>query len=137
MAYGHEVDVAAPPERVWTLWSDPTSWHEWNPDVRKMDLDGPFAVGTTGIMHTTAGRSHPIVFSAIQPGRSFRLDARPIPATTFRFDCTIVPTATGCRIGQAVSFGGLGSLLAPMMGRQVAAGFPAILEGLKRRAEAG
>jgi len=136
MAVGHSLDVAAAPERAWAIWSDPLTWHTWNPDVERIELDGPFAVGTTGVMHTTAGRHHRIRFEAIEPGRSFRLAAWPMPATTFHFECRVDPAAGGCRISQAVGFGGLGVVLGPMMGKQVAATFPAILAALKAKAEA-
>ena len=87
-------------------------------------------------MRTATGRTHHVRIGAVTPGRSFRIDARPIPASTFRFDCEIMPMTNGARISQRVSFGGLGVVLGPMMGRGVAASFPAILEALKAKAEA-
>src|SRR5574337_1304482 len=117
MALGHWLDVAAPPERVCAIWSDPASWGSWNPDVTSVELDGPFRVGATGVMHTRAGRHHRIAVEGIEPGRWFRLAAWPLPATTFHFECRVDPTTGGCRISQAVGFGGLGVILGPLMGR--------------------
>ena len=136
MAVGHSLDVQAPPERVWAIWSDPATWGSWNPDVASVELDGPFRVGASGTMHTRAGRHHRIEIEAIEPGRAFRLAAWPIPATTFHFECRVDPAAGGCRISQAVGFGGLGVILGPLMGKGVAGTFPAILAALKAKAEA-
>jgi uncharacterized protein YndB with AHSA1/START domain len=44
---GCEIEIAAPPERVWELLTDIDRWPEWNPDIDSAALDGPLAAGTT------------------------------------------------------------------------------------------
>jgi uncharacterized protein YndB with AHSA1/START domain len=77
-AHGRVVETKAGPERVWRIWSDVSTWPEWNPDVLSIAIDGPFAAGTKGRMTTKAGGTHPITLAAVQPGRSFRLETSPI-----------------------------------------------------------
>ena len=54
-SHEHSLETTATSERVWQVWSDTSTWKDWNPNVSEMDMDGPFAVGTTGRMHTRAG----------------------------------------------------------------------------------
>ena len=136
-AHGHTLDVNAPSEAVWRIWSEPATWGQWNPDVQSVTLDGPFAAGTTEVMVNKTGRRHDIRIASVTPGRSFRLEARPIPLTRFDFTCEVEPAGEGrSRISQRVSFGGPGAILGPMMGKQVSASFPGILRALAERAEA-
>src|SRR6202022_2494799 len=119
------------------LWSDPTPWPEWNPDVQSMTLNGPFAAGTTGTMKTKQG-TRQIQLTEVVPGRSFRLQTTVIPLTRFTFGCQVAAGPAGkTTISQAISVGGpLGGLVGGMMGRQIADSFPALPQGLARKAEA-
>jgi len=43
----HSVETTAAPESVWRLWSDVTRWGDWNPDIERIEITGPFAHGST------------------------------------------------------------------------------------------
>ena len=45
--YEYSVDTAAAPDTVWRYWSDPMTWPQWNDGIETIQIDGPFAVGTT------------------------------------------------------------------------------------------
>jgi hypothetical protein len=131
------VTTAALPDRVWSIWSDVSTWPSWNPDVRAISLDGPFASGTTGSMTTGAG-THAIRLEGVVPGSAFELVTSPVPATTFRFHCEVTPDGDGSRIGQSVTMSGLlAPIMSPMMGNRIASSFEGILAGLARAAEGG
>jgi Polyketide cyclase / dehydrase and lipid transport len=129
------METPATPESVWTIWSDPTTWSTWNPDVRAVSLDGAFVSGAAGTMTTGAG-THQIRLENVSAGQSFDLVTSPVPATTFRFHCQVTPASTGSRISQSVSMSGL---LAPifslLMGKRIANSFQPILVGLAKAAE--
>jgi uncharacterized protein YndB with AHSA1/START domain len=131
------VETNASPAAVWKVWSDTTTWPEWNPDVQSMTLNGPFATGTTGTMKTKQG-TRQVQLAAVVPGTSFQLETAVIPLTRFAFECQVAAGAAGkTTISQAIRVGGpLGGLVGGMMGRQIAATFPALLQGLARKAEA-
>jgi hypothetical protein len=131
------VETVASPQSVWKVWSDTSRWQEWNPDVQSMTLNGPFAAGTTGTMKTKQG-TRAIELTEVMPGKSFRLETTVIPLTRFAFECQVVPGPSGkTTISQAIRVGGpLGGLVGGMMGRQIADSFPALLQGLARKAEA-
>lgn len=130
-------ETKASPQTIWKIWSDVSTWKDWNPNVRSMSLNGPFATGTTGTMVTGQG-SHPIQLEDVVPERSFRLETTVIPLTRFSFECQIAHGSGGTTtISQGIRVKGpLGAIVGPMMGKQVAASFPALLKGLATRAEA-
>ena len=137
MAHNRSRETQAPPEQVWKIWSDTSTWEKWNPDVLSVSLDGPFATGTTGEMRTRAGGMHRIRLEGVEPGRRFRLETAVLPASKFSFRCEIVPVAGGSRISQAIAIGGpLGPVFSVMMGDRIASSFVPLLDGLANYAEA-
>jgi hypothetical protein len=135
MAHERSLTTTASPDTVWEIWSNPSTWPQWNPDIRAVSLDGPFTSGTTGEMTTGQG-THRIQLDGVVPQRSFDLVTSPVPATTFRFHCEVDPEASGSRVTQRVSMSGLlAPIMSPLMGNRIAAGFEPILAGLKQAAE--
>lgn len=135
MPHERSLDTSAPPENVWRIWSDTTTWPTWNPDVRAISLNGPFESGAIGSMTTGAG-THDIHLENVISQRSFDLVTSPAPASTFRFHCEVAPRDGGSRISQAVSMSGLlGPLFSLMMGNRIAGSFEPLLAGLARAAE--
>jgi uncharacterized protein YndB with AHSA1/START domain len=132
------LETNAAPEALWKLWSDPSTWAEWNPDVERMEVSGLVEPGKTGQMHTRGGRHHQITFTDVQPGRAFTLETRVIPGTKFAFTCRIDPRAGGATISQSITVKGpLGGIAGPMMAGQIANTFPPILQGLAKKAGDG
>ncbi len=135
--YGTSVDSTAPAEKVWKIWSDMSTWGEWNPNVATMDWQGGFVDGSTGIMNTRAGQHHKMRLVDVVPGRSFALLTGVVPGTTFRFNCQVEPAGGKTKISQTVEVKGpLGLLLGGMLGPQVSKEFGTLLGNLAKRAEA-
>jgi hypothetical protein len=135
--YGTSVETTASPERVWTIWSDMSTWGDWNPNVATMDWTGGFVQGSHGVMNTKAGRHHKMTLAEVQPGRFFALETTVVPLTRFRFNCR-VEAGGKTRISQMVEVKGLlGPVVHGMMGPQVSKEFPTLLANLARKAEAG
>jgi uncharacterized protein YndB with AHSA1/START domain len=130
------VETSASPAAVWKIWSDTSTWAEWNPDVQSMTLNGPFAAGTSGTMKTKQG-TRQVQLTEVVPGRSFRLETTVIPLTRFVFECQVVAGPTGkTTISQAIRVGGLlGGVVGGMMAPQIANTFLPLLQGLARKAE--
>src|SRR5437764_4252490 len=66
----HSVEAAGSLEAIWRVWADVPSWGEWNPDIERIELDGPFAAGST-IAMTPRGQE-PVVLviaEAAEPDR--------------------------------------------------------------------
>ena len=47
MKFTHSIDIQAPPQVVWAIWSDIESWSEWTASITKIQklVPGPLAVG--------------------------------------------------------------------------------------------
>ena len=136
--YGTSVETSAAPENVWRIWSDMSTWGDWNPNVATMDWQGGFASGTTGVMNTKAGQHHKMELVDVEPGRSFALLTSVVPGTKFRFNCRIEPAGGKTRISQTVEVGGpLGPVMGGMLGPQVSKEFGTLLGNLARKSESG
>jgi hypothetical protein len=136
--YGTSVVSTASPDRVWKIWSDTTTWGEWNPNVSTMELQGAFDSGSTAIMNTRAGQHHKMRILDVQPGRGFALETNVVPGTTFRFNCRIEPVGAESKISQTVEVKGpLGGILGGMLGPQVSKEFGTLLANLAKKAEGG
>jgi uncharacterized protein YndB with AHSA1/START domain len=48
----HGMETSVSPEAIWQRWADVERWPEWNGDVDRIELDGPFATGGTITMTT-------------------------------------------------------------------------------------
>jgi uncharacterized protein YndB with AHSA1/START domain len=46
----HSVETSASPEEIWRLWADVLGWPEWNADIERIELHGPFAAGSRIVM---------------------------------------------------------------------------------------
>ena len=135
--YGKSVETTASPDRVWRIWSDMSTWGDWNPNVSTMDWTGGFVQGSEGVMNTRAGMHHKMKLLEVQPGRAFVLETRVVPGTKFLFHCRVEPSGGTTKISQAVEVGGpLGPLLGGMIGPQVAKDFDVLLANLAKKAEA-
>ncbi len=136
--YGTSVETNASADRIWKIWSDMSTWGEWNPNVSTMDWTGGFAAGTEGIMNTRAGQHHKMKLVEVQPGRFFALETSVVPGTRFRFNCRVEPSGAKTRIGQTVEVKGpLGPVMQGMLGPQVSKEFGTLLANLAKKAEAG
>jgi hypothetical protein len=137
--YGTSVETTASSEKVWKVWSDMSTWGDWNPNVSTMDWTGGFVQGSQGIMNTKAGQHHKMTLAEVQSGRFFALETSVVPLTRFRFNCRVEPGAAGkTRISQMVEVKGpLGPVMQGMLGPQVSKEFGTLLANLARKAEAG
>ena len=134
--YGTSVETTASPDRVWQIWSDMSTWGEWNPNVSTMDWQGGFVSGSTGVMNTKAGQHHSMQLVDVQPSRGFALVTSVVPGTKFRFHCRIEPAGAKTKISQTVEVGGpLEPVLGGMLGPQVSKEFGTLLANLARKAE--
>lgn len=111
-----EVEIQAPPDRVWAVIRDIERWHEWTPTVRSIRrLDtGPLAVGSRARIlqpklppadwRVTELDDHQAHFTWITRGPGVQVTARH----------GVVPSGSGSRATLSLQFSGA---LAPLLAR--------------------
>ena len=131
--YEHSTETAAGAEAVWKLWSDVSTWPLWDGAVEQVDLEGPFATGTEGLMKLRGRDAVPFRLSQVEPGRTF-VDETNMPPGLIRFRHEVAPSPGGARITYRVEIEGP-EPFAQQVGPMVASAVPEAAEGLARLAE--
>jgi uncharacterized protein YndB with AHSA1/START domain len=90
----HSVQVAAPPQAVWAAWRDVEHWPEWNADIEQIDLDGPFATGSTITMTPRGQGPVQLAITDAVENEQF-VDEAQVADTTVRTTHRIEPGADG------------------------------------------
>lgn len=129
-----EIQIAAPPETVWAVISDLSSWPEWNPDVTSMTMEGLLAPGSS--FRWRAGSARLVsTLQAVEPPREIGWTGRTMgihAVHVVRFE----PRDGGTRASSAESFRGLvPSVLRKYSRTVLQRGIDRILTSLKAEAE--
>jgi carbon monoxide dehydrogenase subunit G len=99
---------AAPPDAIFELLKDPTTWPSWSgmdtAELHRPGEDEPYGVGS--IRALTRGRVHGFdEVVELVPGKRFSyLHLRGLPVRDYRGDVDLEPAGTGTRITWRVSF---------------------------------
>lgn len=71
----YSVETGAQPEQIWQLWTDVAGWPAWNGDIERIELIGPFAVGSR-ILMTPIGEERSSFVSRSSRARALRRRGR-------------------------------------------------------------
>ena len=123
--------TAASPERVFALWSDPTTWATWDPPVERVVLDGPFRVGTAGTMVMAGGFEVPFELTEVTPDERY-VDVLRMGELEIRIDHVVEAVEDGSLITVTTEIDGPG---AEGVGPMVTADAPQALAALAAQAE--
>jgi uncharacterized protein YndB with AHSA1/START domain len=135
-AVEHTMETSATAEAVWQLWADVERWPEWNAGVERIELQGPFEVGST-ILMTPPGddtvelriteASEPELFVDEADGGDF------VVRTTHRVERV---DSQGSRITYRMEISGpTADTVGPEIGHEISGDFPQVLAALAARAE--
>jgi hypothetical protein len=112
------------------------AWPEWNDGIEKIEVKGPFAVGTAFTMTPPGDDPIPMRLVEIVPGQVFtdQMDAGDFLVTTVH---RLEPLAgAGTRVIYRTEItGSAAEQVGPELGPQITADFPDVLAALVRRAE--
>ena len=134
MAFAHTetASTSASPEHVWALWSDTSTWPQWDPSVERVVLDGPFRLGTTGTMSLAGGVRAPFTLVAVSPDARY-CDELVLGELQVRIDHRVEAAGSGATITVETTVTGPG---ADDVGPMVVAQAPQALRSLVEMAEA-
>lgn len=135
MVIEEKVSIDVPPATVFAIYTEVDGWNRWDPDTRSARLDGPFAVGTRGVLAPTQGFPVKMTLTEVAPDRSFTVTCQ-APLCTMRFDHELTPDGPDVIVVHRVSFSGpLAWLFARLVGARIRLGLPVTMQSLKRFAE--
>lgn len=131
------VETTAQPEDVWRLWQDVAGWPEWNGDIERIELVGPFAAGSRIVMTPFGEEAVDLRISeAVEPERF--VDEADLGDVIVRTDHRVERLGSGrTRVTYRMEITGpAADTLGPQLGPQISADFPQTLSALVARAEA-
>jgi uncharacterized membrane protein len=132
------IEIAAPPDRVWTIFSDVERWHEWTASITSVTRldDGPFGRGSRA--RVLQPQLRPAIFEVTEfnPGRNFTWETSNggIKAVARH---VVEPAPLGTRVTISIDFRGWPLIFLGWWIRRLTTRYFILeTEGLKRRSEA-
>jgi hypothetical protein len=136
--YSLEADIS--PEAVWNVYENTAAWPGWDTGTEKVELSGPFAAGTTGLIKFFDQDPLPFRILTARANQEFT-DETEIPGAGIfvRFTHRLTPlSGTGTRITQHVSIvGPQAETLGLQIGPGIIADIPQSLAALIALAKSG
>ncbi|HUK75763.1 MAG TPA: hypothetical protein VLU99_08215 [Nitrososphaerales archaeon] len=135
--FEHSEEGNASRGALWALYSDVTTWPDWDKGIEWIRLDGEFREGASGTIKPLGQDQLPFRLTKVVVDGGFS-DETEVPGAgvTVGFRHTIESLGEGrCRITHRVSIFGPGAdSLAPEMGPEMAKGIPETMRSLLRMA---
>jgi hypothetical protein len=134
--YEYSLETSAARESLWRHWADMARWPEWNDGIETIDVEGPFAVGTTFTMTPPGDEPIRMRLIEVEPGESF-IDEMDAGDFVVRTEHRLEPAAGGLtRITYRTEITGeAAGQIGPRLGPQITADFPEVVAALAKRAE--
>ncbi len=132
----YSIETTEAPEAIWGLWAEVAGWPEWNADLERATLSGPFAAGSTITM--TPHGQEPIelrIADAVEP--ELFVDEAHLGDVVVRTIHRLEPLYDDrTRVVYRMEIAGPGAdKLGPQIGPEISADFPQVLAALVDLAE--
>jgi hypothetical protein len=131
----HSIETTAASEATWGLWAEVAGWPDWNADLERAELSGPFAAGSTITM--TPHGQEPIelrIAEAVEPEQF--VDEAHLGGVVIRTIHRIEQVEGRIRVVYRMEITGQeADTLGPQIGPEISADFPQVLAALVERAE--
>jgi hypothetical protein len=133
----HSVETTASPESIWRLWSDVTTWGEWNADIERIQISGPFAAGSTIAMTPAGQDTVELRLSEVSETNLFvdEADLGDVVIRTFHRIDRLDEGRNRVTYRMEIT-GPSADTVAPELGPQISGDFPDVLAALVERAAA-
>jgi hypothetical protein len=132
----HSVEMSATPEAIWRQWSDVARWPEWNGDIERIELEGPFAAGGR-ITMTPVGQEPVELRIAEDVAPELFVDEADLGEIVVRTIHRVERLDQGrARVTYRMEItGAAADTLGPQIGPEISGDFPQVLAALVERAE--
>jgi ligand-binding SRPBCC domain-containing protein len=136
--YKHSVTVNATPAIIWPFYAEVGNWPRWDDAMERVDLEGPFTQGTSGVMHIQGFGPVPFTLTIVEAERRFA-DLSELGEINLAFEHTLEPSDDGSRttITHAVTISGpAADHVGPQMGPGISEAIPGSMASIALLAEA-
>jgi len=136
-AIEHSVETSAAPEAIWRMWVDVEGWPEWNGDIERIELVGPFVAGGTIVMAPIGEEPVELrIAEAVEP--ELFVDEAELGEIVVRTNHRVQPLdGERARVTYRMEITGpAADTLGAQIGPEISADFPQTLAALAERAEA-
>jgi hypothetical protein len=136
--YEHSTETSADRNAIFALFKDVSTWPEWNAGVERIELDSPFASGTTGTMFMPGQDAIRFRLVWVAEGEGFEDETEIADAgVVVRVRHTLEALRNrGTRITYSATIDGpAADDVGPRIGPAITADFPEVMSALARRAE--
>jgi hypothetical protein len=129
------VETDAAPVDVWRQWADVSHWPEWNGDIERIELVGPFAAGSRILMTPVGDEEIELrIAETVEPGLFVdEAELGGIVVTTTHRAEALGGGRTRVTYRMEIT-GPEAETLGPQIGPQISADFPQVLDALVARA---
>jgi hypothetical protein len=130
------IETTAAPSAIWEVWADVPQWPEWNADLERAELSGPFAAGSTITMIPHGQESIELrIAEAVKP--EIFVDEANLGDVVVRTVHRIERLDDGrIRIVYTMEITGpAADILGPQIGPEISGDFPQVLKALVERAQ--
>lgn len=128
------IDIAAPPERVWSVLGDLASVDRWIPGVKAVEVDGLTRRCTFEDGHVQDEQISD--YSPTRHSYRYRIDGAPLPVTDNEGTFVVQPAPGGSRVVWDSSFEPLDPAAADQIAAMWQPFLPMVLDNLKQVVEA-
>ena len=130
-----EIEISAPPEKVWGIIANVEKWHEWSPIINQSsgtaDLGSKVVITMAGKEEGVDGPKYSPTITKFESPKLFRWSAQMMAGFIFTNDKVfeLVATETGTRVIHKELFKGL---MAPLMCGTMEKGVPPMLKSMNQ-----
>lgn len=122
---------------VYARWADPSTWPEWDPDVRSVDFQAPAAVGSKGKLRPRRGPALSFSITQMCPDRVFT-NTGALLGARLGFEHVVDPGPDGSTVTVTVRLSGpLAPIWKRVMGVGLSGAARSSVEGLLTHLDAG
>jgi hypothetical protein len=126
----HSQLTTATTSQLWERWTNAAYWQLDDPGVEWVQIDGPLAVGTTGVVKNHGSPRQKIEFTRVEHERAMDFVIRlPLATLTVTHDMEPVPEGTRTTHGLVLD-GPLQRVYATLIGGNLARGLPVVVRNV-------
>lgn len=131
----HTVSTTAAPKAIWQIWQDVSNWNTWDHGIEYSKIDGPFEVGTLGILKPKGGPLVHTKLTQVEPMKAF-VDESKLPLTRLTVAHFLTQSEGKTHVTHQIEMKGpLAFLFAFLIGRKMKKNLPEEMNAMVKKAE--